>query len=59
MIAAVGRSDRGTIDPGLAEEEGVGFNPMQGRRPKAGDLAVLQVSLGVLAVNLLWGFRVI
>lgn len=37
----------------------MGFNPMQGRRPKAGDLAVFLVSLGVLAVILLWGFRVI
>lgn len=32
---------------------------MQGRRPKAGDLAVFVSSLVVLALILLWGFRVI
>lgn len=32
---------------------------MQGRRPKAGDVAVFLASLAVLAVILLWGFRVI
>ncbi len=37
----------------------MGFNPMQGRKPKAGDLAIFVLSLVVLALVLLWGFRVI
>jgi hypothetical protein len=37
----------------------VGFNPMRGSRPKPADLAIFLVSLAVLAVVLLWGFRVI
>jgi hypothetical protein len=32
---------------------------MQGRRPKAADVAIFVVSLVALALVLLWGFRVI
>ena len=37
----------------------MGFNPMGGRRPKPADLAIFVSSLVVLALVLLWGFRVI
>lgn len=37
----------------------MGFNPMQGKRPKAADLAIFIASMAVLALALLWGFRVI
>lgn len=37
----------------------MGFNPMQGRRPRPADLAIFAASLVVLALALLWGFRVI
>lgn len=37
----------------------MGFNPLGGRRPKIGDLAIFVSSLVVLTLVLLWGFRVI
>lgn len=36
----------------------MGFNPMQGRKPRPADLAVFVVSLGAVIVALLWAFRV-
>jgi hypothetical protein len=37
----------------------MGFNPLGGRRPRIGDLAIFVASLVVVALVLLWGFRVI
>lgn len=36
----------------------MGFNPMQGRRPKAADLAIFVLMLAVVVGAVLWGFRV-
>lgn len=36
----------------------MGFNPMRGRKPKPADLAIFVVSLVVVTIAVLWGFRV-
>jgi hypothetical protein len=35
----------------------MGFNPLQGRRPKAADLAVFAVALAVIVGLVIWAIR--
>jgi hypothetical protein len=35
----------------------MGFNPMQGRRPKRADLAVFVVALAAIAAAVFWALR--
>jgi hypothetical protein len=35
----------------------VGFNPLQGRRPKAADIAVFAVALAVIVALVVWAIR--
>jgi hypothetical protein len=35
----------------------VGFNPLQGRKPKAADLAVFAIALAVIAALVIWAVR--
>lgn len=37
----------------------MGFNPLQGRKPRTADLVVFLASMLAVAVALLWGFGVI
>jgi hypothetical protein len=36
----------------------MGFNPLQGRKPKAADLAIFAASLAAVIVAVLWGVGV-
>jgi len=36
----------------------MGFNPMQGRRPRPADLAIFLLMLAIVIGAVLWGFRV-
>jgi hypothetical protein len=35
----------------------VGFNPLQGRRPKAADITVFAVALAVIVALVIWAIR--
>jgi hypothetical protein len=35
----------------------VGFNPLQGRKPKAADLTIFAVALAVIVALLVWAIR--
>jgi hypothetical protein len=35
----------------------VGFNPLQGRRPKAADITVFAVALAVIVALVVWAIR--
>jgi hypothetical protein len=35
----------------------VGFNPLQGRRPKAADITVFAVALAVIVALVIWATR--